>query len=628
MGRHTTPTGFTPLDPEETPERSVAELEPLDPYDELDETVLDASVPVDELAATLMPPEALDPIDSDDELGETLVTPDAVQGEVVVPIADVASGVIERERSVNMTEARPLEELVEPAPLADDGLPPPDAARSRDLVGLQVGNYVIKRLLGHGGMGVVYEAEHPEIGRQVAIKVLAAHLLQEPVATKRFITEARTMTRLAHPNIVEIYDFGRLDDGRLYYVMDYLSGCDLETLLHERGGRLTAEEAQPLVEQLCSVLQAAHELGIVHRDLKPDNLFITDRSALTLKVLDFGIAKLLEVPSDQGLTLMGTAVGTPVVIAPEQADAALGEIGAWTDIYALGVITFWVLAGKPPFWHKAPAMLLTMHVKEPPPLLRSIVPEAPAWAEELIGCCLEKDPTRRLASAAEFARIYAGAGAVRPTASRRAAPATVQVPPLSAPAAPLPRHGSNTTLGAAAGEVAGRQVAPRSALWWIIPVAVGVLGLLAAGGILVLRAVNAPEEKAAGTRVAARAKPKPAARAKPKPAPKPAPKSAPKPAPKPAPTSAPKPAPTSAPKPAAQPTTHTIVVNAKDPKAVCRLQIQGRAPQTAASPCRLVVPHAAKVNLEVARPGFEPFVSSWTVKGDHKMTIRLVKQAR
>ena len=279
-----------------------------------------------------------------------------------------------------------------------------------NLVGKQVGNFLITRLLGKGGMGAVYLAGHPRIGRQVAIKVLSLALARNPRALARFVTEAQLLTRIKHPHIVEIYDFGNLDDGSLYYIMEVLEGRELRDLMREQPKR-TARQIMPYLQQICGALQAAHDQGIVHRDLKPENIFVLDQQPVSLKILDFGIAKLLEEKQGPAMTATGMVVGSPLVIAPEQAAGEPDRIGTHTDIYSLGVILYWMLCGRPPFIADAPGRLMLKHIKdEPPPLLERepSVPEDVAW---VVHQCLAKEPKDRPSSARAVYSAFASATA-------------------------------------------------------------------------------------------------------------------------------------------------------------------------------------------------------------------------
>jgi serine/threonine protein kinase len=276
------------------------------------------------------------------------------------------------------------------------------------LTGKTVGNYSVTRLLGEGGMGKVYLARHPKIGLEVAIKVLAPEVARDPRAIQRFEAEAQAVALIKHPNIIDVYDFGQLPDGSTYFVMEYLAGCELTRLVQKRGA-VSAADAWPYVQQLCGALQAAHDRGVVHRDLKPDNIFLVDRPELTLKVLDFGLAKMLESESGIALTNAGTAMGTPLFISPEQAAGRLEQISAASDIYSLGVVLYWFLSGKHPFMSDTALLLLAMHLSDLPPALGSQLGGIPPEICELVHSCLEKDPGDRPKSATAVMEAYAAA---------------------------------------------------------------------------------------------------------------------------------------------------------------------------------------------------------------------------
>ena len=202
--------------------------------------------------------------------------------------------------------------------------------------GTMVGEYRIERELGRGGMGVVYGGRQPVIGKRVAIKVLAAQLSHDPALVRRFVDEARAVNRIGHPNIIDIFAFGQLPDGRQFFVMEYLEGETLADRIER--APLDPNEAQRLLLQVTAALEAAHRERIVHRDLKPENLWIArpKHGESFIKVLDFGIAKLIEPAAERGLTATGMVIGTPHYMAPEQ---CLGQpIDRAADLYALGVI--------------------------------------------------------------------------------------------------------------------------------------------------------------------------------------------------------------------------------------------------------------------------------------------------
>jgi eukaryotic-like serine/threonine-protein kinase len=274
---------------------------------------------------------------------------------------------------------------------------PPAESEPGDLpVGTRVGEYQIDRLLGRGGMGVVYAAAQPEIGAWVAVKVLAAQFSAQPRLVKRFVDEARAVNKIRHPNIIDIFSFGRLPDGRQYFVMEYLQGETLSTRLER--GPLPLPEAKRLLVQICEALQAAHIEQIIHRDLKPDNLWIAipKHGEPYAKILDFGIAKLVEDRGANQSTEAGVAMGTAHYMSPEQ---CRGEgVDHRTDIYAMGVILYRMFAGRLPFAGTSFIEVLTQQITATPssPAVHAPVPLA---MEQLILACLEKDPARRPQSA-------------------------------------------------------------------------------------------------------------------------------------------------------------------------------------------------------------------------------------
>ncbi|HMA97547.1 MAG TPA: HDOD domain-containing protein [Polyangiaceae bacterium] len=267
-----------------------------------------------------------------------------------------------------------------------------------NVIGRRVGNYVIERALARGGMGSVFLARHPALGREAAVKFLGDELDATPEFTERFLAEARITAGMRHRNIVDIFDFGELD-GRLYYVMELLKGWDLSVLLRGRG-RFTCTEMLDTVDQICRGLAAAHAIGVVHRDLKPGNVFITQIYPMQLKLMDFGVAKVLSTRGDH--TRHGQVIGTPRYMAPEQALGEIERIGPRSDIYSLGTMAYEMLAGTTPFDHALPVMLLVMQVRDPVPPLDSRVPNVPPEIARLLHACLEKEPQNRPASVSEI----------------------------------------------------------------------------------------------------------------------------------------------------------------------------------------------------------------------------------
>ena len=243
-----------------------------------------------------------------------------------------------------------------------------EALQEEDLApGTAVGEYVVDRKLGEGAFGKVFGAVHPLIGKQAAIKVLSRGYAADPQVVSRFVAEARAVNQIASRNIIDIFSFGRLSDGRHYYIMELLEGAPLDRLLADRG-RLTIDEALPILRGIARALDAAHAKGVVHRDLKPANVFVSrdeDGQAMA-KLLDFGIAKLFdEKQPSEHKTRTGAPIGTPYYMSPEQCQAA--SVTAKTDIYAFGVMCFQLLTGQLPFVGQNYVEILVRHIQDPPP---------------------------------------------------------------------------------------------------------------------------------------------------------------------------------------------------------------------------------------------------------------------
>ena len=258
--------------------------------------------------------------------------------------------------------------------------------------------YHIEAKLGQGAYGSVYAALQLPGNKRVAIKILTA--LADKTVRTRFRNEARIVSQIGHPNVVTIYNYGELKDGRRFLVMEYLEGQSLEAFI-EANGPTSVEVAAALISQLCHGLAAAHELKIVHRDLKPANLMLVSlrRGPPLLKVLDFGIAKM---PS-QKLTGSLDLLGTPHYMSPEQWQTA-GKSDARSDIYAVGVILFELLFGTPPFNGRSWSELYAAHLSQSPPIPEEWERSSPANAAfgMLLRRCLEKLPTLRFQSASDL----------------------------------------------------------------------------------------------------------------------------------------------------------------------------------------------------------------------------------
>jgi eukaryotic-like serine/threonine-protein kinase len=271
------------------------------------------------------------------------------------------------------------------------------------------GRYQVEARIGEGGMGIVYLAIHTVLGKRLALKVLRGEMARDADVVQRFIQEAQTASSIGHPNIVDINDFGRLPDGAVYFVMEYLDGEALTDLIG-RGGSLPMREAILIIQQIASALGAAHARGIVHRDLKPDNVFILRRQGEpVVKVLDFGIAKVGGAGAK--LTRTGMVFGTPHYMSPEQA-AGQGVDGR-TDIYALGIIMYEMFTGRVPFDADTFMGILSKHMFESPIPPGNISDGRQLGAlEDVILHALAKKPEQRYpdmeALLADLARVQAG----------------------------------------------------------------------------------------------------------------------------------------------------------------------------------------------------------------------------
>ncbi len=283
---------------------------------------------------------------------------------------------------------------------------------------LVAGRYRVVKRVGEGGMGEVFLALHEAIEKRVAIKVLKAEYSLKPDVAARFLQEARSSSRIKHPSVVDVFDFGQLDDGRFFLVLEFLEGHDLGAEIAKRG-RLPIARVVELMLQVTSALAAAHDSGIVHRDMKPENIFLEGERA---KIVDFGIAKVRELgegsfadsPTElagavpaRKLTKAGTVFGTPEYMAPEQASGR--EVDGRADLYACGCILYELLCGKVPFQGDSVVHTLTLHITEPLPPLRSVAPwiDLSPALEAVVARALEKEPARRYASMREFGEALA-----------------------------------------------------------------------------------------------------------------------------------------------------------------------------------------------------------------------------
>ncbi|MEA2573092.1 MAG: eukaryotic-like serine/threonine-protein kinase [Chloroflexia bacterium] len=309
---------------------------------------------------------------------------------------------------------------------------------------LLAGRYRLLEKVGEGGAAEVFRARDQRLDRTVAIKLLRPQFSYDDPSRKRFAIEAKTAAGIAHPNIVDIYDFGESDDGSMFIAMQFVQGVNLKDLLQKRG-RLSSAETIAIARQACHALQAAHERGLIHRDVKPQNILIDKTGHVHLT--DFGIVKALSGPA---LTQSGMTFGTAAYMSPEQATGA--PIKAAADLYSLGCVMYEMLCGMPPFTGENPAIVAYKQVWEQPRPLHDCVAEVPPSLEMIVMRLLSKDPGRRYESAQD---LVADLDALNVTSSQptqavpvaetpmRATPVTPHVPlaaelgqPVQMPAAP------------------------------------------------------------------------------------------------------------------------------------------------------------------------------------------------
>jgi serine/threonine-protein kinase len=367
-----------------------------------------------------------------------------------------------------------------------------------------IGDYKIEQLLGRGGMGFVYGAVNTLIGKRAAIKVLARHVAGGDMV-ERFITEARAVNQIGHPNIVDIFGFGTTDAGDKYMVMEWLRG---ESLADRMERSMSQPEICDLLLTMVSALTAAHAADIVHRDLKPENVFLHDGGgpAPVVKLLDFGIAKLL-APGDGHVerTQTGFLMGTPAYMSPEQARGK--DVDHRSDIYSLGVIAFELFAGAQPFVHDTAMDLVVAHLHEPPRVPSAVRPGLAPAIDALVLQMLAKPAAARptlaeiRAALLELRGARDTVGPLPPRAVVEGTAATVATGEI----APKPGARAVSTIGLAVGQtsVPPTGAAPRRTRgWWL-----GGIGLAAAAAVVSFVVVTQGRGGAAGPVVPATAGP-------------------------------------------------------------------------------------------------------------------------
>jgi eukaryotic-like serine/threonine-protein kinase len=286
---------------------------------------------------------------------------------------------------------------------------------------MQLGQYTLEWKIGEGGMGAVYRAKHRLLRRPTAVKLLPPDKAGE-MAIARFEQEVQQTCRLTHPNTVAIFDFGRTDDGVFYYAMEYLDGITLQSLVDDFGP-LPPGRAIHVLTQVAGALAEAHGMGLVHRDIKPDNVILCERggAADVVKVLDFGLVKDVEAPADPALSSADTIKGTPLYLAPESLTDP-ETVDGRTDLYALGAVAYFLLVAEPVFQGKTTVEVLGHHLHSAPVPLREKREALDGDLEAVVMRCLEKDPSARFQTAAEFAtalRACAAAGSWSSSDARR-----------------------------------------------------------------------------------------------------------------------------------------------------------------------------------------------------------------
>ncbi len=269
----------------------------------------------------------------------------------------------------------------------------------KDLTGRRIGDYEMIARIGIGGMGVVYEGKHPLIGKRVAVKFLLPSLSKDKELVARFVAEARAVNAIGHRGIVDIFNFGTMEDGTQYFVMEFLEGRSFDQVIANESPMHPALALRYL-EEILDALQAAHNAGVIHRDIKPSNIFLveTGRTRPYVKILDFGIAKTnAQKSGSTPQTRQSVVIGTPEYIAPEQAQGR--SISFATDLYAVGCMAFEMLTGRLPFRGENPLDTMFKHVVEPTPRVKSFSPSVPHALDELVWKLMQKRPEDRPASA-------------------------------------------------------------------------------------------------------------------------------------------------------------------------------------------------------------------------------------
>ncbi|HWO12854.1 MAG TPA: serine/threonine-protein kinase [Polyangiaceae bacterium] len=477
----------------------------------------------------------------------------------------------------------------------------------QDIVGRMAGEYRLLEKLGEGGFGAVYEAEHPLLRRRAAVKVLHQVAGMDSDAVQRFISEAQAANQIRSRHIVDVFSFGKLPNGRHFYVMDLLDGEPLDRFLR-REGHCDVPTTLQLLRPIAEALDAAHAAGVVHRDLKPQNVFLAwEQSGETVpKLLDFGMAKLLGESAVQ--TVSGVPVGTPLYMSPEQARGE--KVDGRTDVYGLGVLCHEMLTGRVPFTAESALAVLVSHLTVPPPRASEVLASVPPELDEPLLAMLHKEPSGRPATAgAAIAALVAAAERVgltvpagmphlpRPSDLPRREPTVFSPQPVGDDGG---GRGASLALGAT-------QLAPRRRGSWALALTVCALGLAAAFlGKGVLQAPLAPAPRDPEAVVASSAPPRPA------PAPPPV-------------MQPPAASETPAPPSDAAPPAHVALLLHGAPAGASVLL--GDEPLgSAATPVRLPF-GKSPLTLTVSAPGYEPLALEVVPERDREAEVKLKRRA-
>jgi eukaryotic-like serine/threonine-protein kinase len=383
---------------------------------------------------------------------------------------------------------------------------PPDEEEDTLIGTLAANRYKVQKRLGEGGMGEVYMAEHVAIEKRIALKVLRLEYSQKSEVVARFLQEAKSASRIKHPNVVDVFDFGQLQDGRFFLALEFLNGNDLAEELRQQG-QLPPGRIIPIMLQVCRALSAAHASGVVHRDLKPENIFLnrTDDGEESVKLVDFGIAQMRDI-GDAGtknprLTKAGTIFGTPEYMAPEQAGGKDTDLRS--DVYAIGIILYELFAGTVPFVGTTLVHTLTMHLSEPPKPVSSHGRKVSPELEAVIAKAIAKSPNDRFQTIGALAEALLAcpesAGISRRSmlpsmAERMGSAATISIAPPDPNAAGADGTGAH---GVRAQTASGQSLsaitdAPRAPKKNFGPIGVGVGILVAAGAAAAFFATRPP----------------------------------------------------------------------------------------------------------------------------------------